>query len=78
MRRVIPFLLIVDDKPEIHHLKIPGMDSLAVLEAARQIQPGLRVIMLTEHGGISEAVAARCLIRCWFKSRRPSMVYSVS
>ncbi|MCF8087618.1 MAG: sigma-54 dependent transcriptional regulator [Desulfotignum sp.] len=39
-------------------LKMPGMDGLAVLEAARQTQPGLRVIMLTAHGGISDAVAA--------------------
>lgn len=39
-------------------LKMPGMDGLTVLKTARQIQPSLRVIMLTAHGGVQEAVAA--------------------
>jgi len=39
-------------------LKMPGMDGLTVLKTAKQIQPSLRVIMLTAHGGVQEAVAA--------------------
>lgn len=39
-------------------LKMPGMDGLSVLEAAMEIQPALKVIMLTAHGGVREAVSA--------------------
>jgi len=39
-------------------LKMPKMDGLAVLEKALKKWPELKVIMLTGHGGVQEAVAA--------------------
>jgi DNA-binding NtrC family response regulator len=39
-------------------LKMPKMDGLTVLEKARNNWPELKVIMLTGHGGVQEAVAA--------------------
>jgi DNA-binding NtrC family response regulator len=39
-------------------LKMPKMDGLAVLEKALKKWPMLKVIMLTGHGGVQEAVAA--------------------
>jgi DNA-binding NtrC family response regulator len=39
-------------------LKMPKMDGLAVLEKALKMRPGLKVIMLTGHGGVQEAVTA--------------------
>jgi DNA-binding NtrC family response regulator len=39
-------------------LKMPKMDGLAVLEKALKKWPTLKVIMLTGHGGVQEAVAA--------------------
>lgn len=39
-------------------LRMPGMDGIAVLKAAIGKRPGLKVLMLTGHGGIQEAVAA--------------------
>jgi DNA-binding NtrC family response regulator len=39
-------------------LKMPGMDGLSVLKKALEIRPGLKVIMLTGHGGVPEAVSA--------------------
>jgi len=39
-------------------LRMPGMDGLALLEAARQGDPGLPVIVMTAHGGVEEAVKA--------------------
>jgi len=39
-------------------LKMPGMDGLEVLRAVMAERPELKVIMLTGHGGVQEAVAA--------------------
>ncbi len=39
-------------------LKMPGMDGLALLERIRASHPHIMVIMLTGHGGVSEAVEA--------------------
>ena len=49
-------------KKEIHlillDLKMPGMGGLEVLKKARKIKPDVEVIILSGHGGISEAVEA--------------------
>ncbi len=49
-------------KKEIHlmllDLKMPGMDGIEVLKEARSLQENLKVIILTGHGGIAEAVEA--------------------
>ncbi|HYF96322.1 MAG TPA: sigma-54 dependent transcriptional regulator [Symbiobacteriaceae bacterium] len=39
-------------------LKMPGASGLAVLERARELQPGLPVLILTGHGSIETAVEA--------------------
>jgi DNA-binding NtrC family response regulator len=39
-------------------LKMPGKDGLAVLKEAQAMLPDLKIIMLTGHGGVREAVAA--------------------
>jgi DNA-binding NtrC family response regulator len=39
-------------------LKMPGMDGLEVLRAVMAHEPELKVIILTGHGGVQEAVAA--------------------
>ncbi|SDE43469.1 sigma-54-dependent transcriptional regulator [Desulfuromonas thiophila] len=39
-------------------LCMPGLDGLRLLEQIQAFHPGLPVIMLTGHGGVSEAVAA--------------------
>ena len=39
-------------------LKMPGMDGFTVLKAALEKQPDLKVIILTGHGGVQEAVKA--------------------
>jgi DNA-binding NtrC family response regulator len=39
-------------------LKMPGMDGLQLLELLREKAPGVRVMMLTGHGSIGDAVAA--------------------
>jgi DNA-binding NtrC family response regulator len=44
--------------PMLLDLRMPKMDGLAVLEKALKKWPGLKVIMLTGHGGVQEAVAA--------------------
>jgi two-component system, NtrC family, response regulator AtoC len=40
----------------ITDLKMPGADGLAVLRAARELRPGLAVILLTAHGSFELAV----------------------
>lgn len=49
-------------KKEIHlmllDLKMPGMDGIEVLKEARNIQEDVKVIILTGHGGIAQAVEA--------------------
>ncbi|TNF36304.1 MAG: sigma-54-dependent Fis family transcriptional regulator [Deltaproteobacteria bacterium] len=39
-------------------LKMPGLDGMAVLERAREIQPDLQVVILTAHGTVDTAVRA--------------------
>ena len=39
-------------------LKMPGMDGLAVLKAARRLAPDLPVILMTAHASVATAVAA--------------------
>ncbi len=39
-------------------IKMPGMDGLEVLKEAKAINPDVKVIILTGHGGIAEAVEA--------------------
>lgn len=39
-------------------LKMPGMDGMTVLKEIKQLCPDLKVIILTGHGGVSEAVEA--------------------
>lgn len=39
-------------------IKMPGMDGLEVLKEAKGINPDVKVIILTGHGGIAEAVEA--------------------
>ncbi len=52
--------LIKEESPSlvILDLKMPEMDGLEVLRKAREIQPGLPVIMLTAHGTIETAIEA--------------------
>jgi DNA-binding NtrC family response regulator len=38
--------------------KMPGMDGLTLLKEVRKLHPVIRVIMLTGHGGVKEAVRA--------------------
>jgi len=47
-----PFDLLLTDQ------KMPGMDGLALLEAARRLQPQLPVVLMTAFGSVSQAVAA--------------------
>lgn len=49
-RNSVPLMLL--------DLKMPGMDGLEVLRSALVTRPELKVIMLTGHGGVQEAVAA--------------------
>ncbi len=42
----------------ITDLKLPDGDGLEVLKAAREADPGLPVLVITAHGGVSSAVAA--------------------
>ncbi|MBI3363122.1 MAG: response regulator transcription factor [Chloroflexi bacterium] len=39
-------------------LKMPGMDGMAVLEAARETAPDTQIIFLTAHGSLESAIAA--------------------
>lgn len=39
-------------------IRMPGIDGLQLLEKAKEIQQDLKVIMITAHGGISQAVQA--------------------
>ena len=51
IKEEVPSLVILD-------LKMPEMDGLEVLRRAREILPGLPVIMLTAHGTIETAIEA--------------------
>ncbi|MBP2018100.1 DNA-binding NtrC family response regulator [Symbiobacterium terraclitae] len=42
----------------IFDMKMPGLDGIATLKRAREIQPGLPVLILTGHGSIETAVEA--------------------
>lgn len=42
----------------IFDMKMPGLDGIATLKRAREIQPGLPVLILTGHGSIESAVEA--------------------
>ncbi len=57
-------------------LKMPGMDGLTVLQHVMKAHPHLKVIMLTGHGGVREAVAAMKLgaIDFFQKSISPSIL----
>ncbi len=50
--RARPWSILVCD------LKMPGMDGLAVLEQARQLQPDLAVVIMTAYATVDTAVAA--------------------
>ena len=51
LRQQAPDLLLTD-------LRLPGMDGLAFLRAAREELPGLPVVVMTAHGSIETAVEA--------------------
>lgn len=39
-------------------IRMPGLDGLQLLEKSKEVQPGLKVILITAHGGVSQAVQA--------------------
>jgi DNA-binding NtrC family response regulator len=42
----------------VSDLRMPGMDGLALLQEARQVDPALAGLLITAHGGVPEAVQA--------------------